>query len=166
MLAEYAATWRSPRLAATDAITTMRPCPDSIIEGSTRRMHRNGAVRLLSSICCHCSSVVSTTGAATAVPALATRVVAGPQVSSTRREDAQHLAGVRQVGRDAERLRGDLGGDLLELGVVATDQHDPMAGGRQAVGDGSSDALAGSGDDGDPSIPSLTALSMRASDRR
>ena len=57
--------------------------PDSIIDGRTRRMHRNGAVRLLSSICCHCSSVVSTTGAAREVPALATRVVAGPQASST-----------------------------------------------------------------------------------
>ena len=48
--------------------------------------------------------------------------------------------------------------------MVATDQHDPVAGGRQAVGDGSSDALAGSGDDGD--AVALTALSMRACDRR
>ena len=52
------------------------------------------------------------------------------------------------------------------LAVVATDQHDPMAGGRQAVGDGPSDALAGTGDDGTGQPRSLTVLSMRASDRR
>ena len=33
--------------------------------------------------------------------------------------------------------------------MVATDQHDPVAGGRQSVSDGPSHALAGAGDDGD-----------------
>src|SRR3954467_336770 len=42
LLAAYAPTCASPRLATTDATTTTRPHPAVVIAGRARRTHRNG----------------------------------------------------------------------------------------------------------------------------
>src|SRR3954471_10901026 len=93
LLAVYAAIRADPTLPATDAITTTRPKPASVIAGSARRRHRNGAVRLRSSIRCQSSSVVRTNGADIDAPALTTRTSTGPHSSSTRTNAASGAAG-------------------------------------------------------------------------
>jgi len=83
----------SPTLAAMEATTTMRPSPCSTIEGTARRMQRNGAVRLRSSIRCHCSSVVFATEAEVPAPAFATKMATGPHSASIRSKSASTKAG-------------------------------------------------------------------------
>ncbi len=63
MAAVYAAMYGSPRFAATEASTTMRPHPAVVMAGSARRMQRNGVVRLRSSMRCQSASVIRGIGA-------------------------------------------------------------------------------------------------------
>ena len=91
LLAVYAAIRALPTLPATDAITTTRPKPAAVIDGSARRRQRKGAVRLRSSIRCQSSSEVLTSGADIEAPALTTRISTGPHSCSTRANAASTL---------------------------------------------------------------------------
>src|SRR5262245_31319782 len=73
------------RLAATEAMLMMRPQPLSRIDGSTALAHRNGPVRFTSRTRRHAISSRSSTSCVVAMPALLTRMSAGPRAAAVRR---------------------------------------------------------------------------------
>ena len=96
--------------------------------GSARRTHRNGAVRLRSSIRCHCSSVVFVSRADVPAPALATRTSTVPRSASTRSNSSSTKPSVGDVARHDEGRSRTGGRRLLELGRVAGREGDGVAG--------------------------------------
>ncbi len=111
-----------------DATTTIRPQPASRMAGTARRMQRNGAVRLSSSMRCQSASVVRSSRAEWPAPGVGDQDLdRAPALLDRRRTAASTAAGSVTSAGSTSVGPGTAGGRLGQFGLAAGGQRDAQA---------------------------------------
>ncbi len=160
-VAEYTASPEEPTRPASEAMLTMRPDLRSIIASSTARLQLIGPFKLMAMIRSHSSSVESTNGLMTSMPALLTRMSGGPTSARTRSRARSTLADDDTSSATPMALPASV--PAVEAAASpsrsATTTVAPASANR--LGDGGADAARRAGDESDGSVEAHGSISFR-----
>ena len=152
LVAEYTASPDDPTRPASEAMFTMRPYLRSIIASSTARLQLIGPLRLTAMMRSHSSSVESTNGLITSMPALLTRMSGGPAAARTSSSAALTLA--EETRRRPRRGPCRPALPPWRWRRLRRGRRRPpwLRAAASRLGDGGADAARGARDEGHPSV--------------